>query len=159
PRKVDMSSITRMSASSSGVIPRYRRSFFISEFSILQLLKNLITEPPPLSTQPLFAAHLEEQFGDTYAQCQGALLRWGPKNGNPGGEAMMTEQTMNPTFNARNYDVFAGLDVDKRSLTVTFTDWRQSIKSVHMSYSAEHLLRYVDRQFPKQRIAFVYEAG
>lgn len=72
---------------------------------------------------------------------------------------MMTEQTMNPTFNARNYDVFAGLDVDKRSLTVTFTDWRQSIKSVRMSYSAEHLLRYVDRQFPKQRIAFVYEAG
>ena len=62
-------------------------------------------------------------------------------------------------FNPRLYDVFAGLDVDKRSIVVTFTDWRQSVKSIRMPYSSQHLIGYVRKHFPKKRIAFVYEAG
>jgi transposase len=62
-------------------------------------------------------------------------------------------------FNARKYDIFAGLDVDKRSIMVTFTNWRQWVGSLRIPYSSEHLLRYVRKHFPKRRIAFVYEAG
>ena len=51
----------------------------------------------------------------------------------------MTAQTIS-AFNARNYDVFAGLDVDKRSIAVTFIDWRQVVKSLRMPYSSEYPL-------------------
>jgi len=71
----------------------------------------------------------------------------------------MTSQKTVSTFDPRHYDVFAGMDVDKRSIVVTFTDWEQSEKSIRMPYSSEHLLGYVRKHFPKKRIAFVYEAG
>src|SRR5580765_924436 len=71
----------------------------------------------------------------------------------------MTMQTRVSGIDPRSYDVFAGLDVDKRSIVATFTDWGQSEKSLRMLYNSEHLLNYVRRHFPNQRIAFVYEAG
>ncbi len=71
----------------------------------------------------------------------------------------MTMQTRVSGIDPRSYDVFAGLDVDKRSIVATFTDWGQSEKSLRMPYNSEHLLNYVRRHFPNQRIAFVYEAG
>ena len=43
------------------------------------------------------------------------------------------------TFIPRDYDVFSGLDVDKRSISVTFTDHDRFLKSLRMPYSAEHL--------------------
>ena len=63
------------------------------------------------------------------------------------------------TFVASDYDVFAGLDVDKRSISVTFTGHQGFIRSLRMPYSAEHLLNYVHKHFPSQKVAFVYEAG
>src|ERR687891_1893380 len=63
------------------------------------------------------------------------------------------------TFVASDYDVFAGLDVDKRSISVTFTSHQGFIRSLCMPYSAEHLLNYVHKHFPGQKVAFVYEAG
>src|SRR5918996_6292516 len=63
------------------------------------------------------------------------------------------------TFVAADYDVFAGLDVDKRSISVTFTGHQGFIRSLHMPYNAEHLLNYVHKHFPSQKVAFVYEAG
>jgi transposase len=58
-----------------------------------------------------------------------------------------------------NYDVFAGLDVDKKSMAVIFTDHQQLRQSLRLPYSAAQLLSYVRKHFAQQRVAFVYEAG
>jgi transposase len=63
------------------------------------------------------------------------------------------------TFIPQDYDVFAGLDVDKRSISATFSDHQGSQKSVRMPYSAEHLLNHVRKHFGDQKVAFAYEAG
>ena len=63
------------------------------------------------------------------------------------------------TFIPRDYDVFAGLDVDKRSIAITFTDHGTMRKSLKLPYSASQLLNYTGKHFPGQRVAFVYEAG
>ncbi len=44
------------------------------------------------------------------------------------------------TFIPRDYDVFAGLDVDKKSISVTFTDHQGLLKSMRMPYSVDHFL-------------------
>lgn len=63
------------------------------------------------------------------------------------------------TFVPRDYDVFAGLDVDKRSISVTFTDHQGLIRSLRMPYNIEHLVNHVRKHFADQKVAFVYEAG
>jgi len=63
------------------------------------------------------------------------------------------------TFIPRDYDVFAGLDVDKRSISVTFTDHQGFLKSLRMPYSVGHLLSHVRKHFPDKKVAFAYEAG
>jgi transposase len=63
------------------------------------------------------------------------------------------------TFIPRDYDVFGGLDVDKKSMAVTFTDHGTMRKSFKLPYSASALLNYTRKHFPGQRVAFVYEAG
>ncbi len=63
------------------------------------------------------------------------------------------------TFRPRDYDVFAGLDVDHHSIAATFTDHDRLLQSLRLSYSAAQLLNYVRKHFPGQRLAFVYEAG
>jgi transposase len=63
------------------------------------------------------------------------------------------------TFIPRDYNVFAGLDVDKRSISVTFTDHQGFLKSLRMPYSVEHLLSHVRKHFPDKKVAFAYEAG
>ena len=63
-------------------------------------------------------------------------------------------------FIPQDYDVFAGLDVDKKSISVTFSSHQQGfIRSLHMPYSVEHLLKHVRKNFAGQKVAFVYEAG
>ena len=63
-------------------------------------------------------------------------------------------------FIPREYDVFAGLDVDKRSISVTFSNHQQGfIRSLHMPYGVENLLKHVRKHYPDQKVAFVYEAG
>jgi len=57
------------------------------------------------------------------------------------------------------FDIFAGLDVDKKSMATTFTDHGTLFKSLRLPYSSTQLLNYVDKYFPGQRIAFAYEAG
>jgi transposase len=58
------------------------------------------------------------------------------------------------TFIPRDYDVFAGLDVDKKSISVSFTDHQGFLKSMRMPYSVEHLVNHV-----RKKVAFAYEAG
>lgn len=59
----------------------------------------------------------------------------------------------------RDYDIFGGLDVDKKSIAVTFTDHGTMRKSLKLPYSASQLLNYTGKHFPGQRVVFVYEAG
>ncbi|MGH7930457.1 MAG: IS110 family transposase [Candidatus Binatia bacterium] len=63
------------------------------------------------------------------------------------------------TFIPRDYDIFAGLDVDKRSISVTFADHQGALKSLRMPYSVEHLVNHVRKHFANQKVAFAYEAG
>ena len=62
-------------------------------------------------------------------------------------------------FVPREYEVFAGLDVDHHSIAVTFTDHGRLRQSLRLPYSAPQLLNYVQKHFPGQRLAFAYEAG
>jgi transposase len=71
----------------------------------------------------------------------------------------MTNPAQISSFIARDYDVFGGLDVDKKSMAVTFTDHGSMQKSFKLPYSASQLLSYTRKHFPGQRVAFVYEAG
>ncbi len=71
----------------------------------------------------------------------------------------MTVQSRISTFIPQDYQVFSGLDVDKGSIAVTFSDHKQLLESMRLPYSSEHLLNYVSKHFPDQRVAFVYEAG
>lgn len=64
-----------------------------------------------------------------------------------------------PVFVPREYEVFAGLDVDHHSIAATFTDHDGLMQSLRLPYSARQLLNYVRKQFPAQRLAFAYEAG
>jgi transposase len=63
------------------------------------------------------------------------------------------------SFIPTDFDVFAGLDVDKKSIAATFTNHQALIRSLRMPYSVEHLLNHVRNHFADQKIAFVYEAG
>src|SRR5262249_1721527 len=63
------------------------------------------------------------------------------------------------SFIPGDYDVFTGLDVSKKSMSVTFTNHQGFIRSLNMPHKVEPLLHYVRKHFPDQKIAFVYEAG
>lgn len=67
----------------------------------------------------------------------------------------MSEQNFMP----RDFDIFGGLDVDKRKIAVTFMDHAGVLQSFSMPYRAEHLLTYVRKHFAGKRVAFAYEAG
>ena len=72
----------------------------------------------------------------------------------------MTRANSTTTFNPNHYQVLVGLDVDKRSMSATFAaEGDRLMKSHRLPYSSAHLLNYVDKHYPYQRIAFVYEAG
>ena len=57
------------------------------------------------------------------------------------------------------HEVFAGLDVDKKSMSVVFTDHQGTMRALRMANSVTPLLNYVRKHFPERRVAFAYEAG
>lgn len=59
----------------------------------------------------------------------------------------------------QEYDIFIGMDVDKRSIVLTQVDHLGIEKSVSMPHSPQQVLSYVGKHLPGQRIAFVYETG
>ncbi|HEU5238615.1 MAG TPA: IS110 family transposase [Pyrinomonadaceae bacterium] len=69
-----------------------------------------------------------------------------------------TTRTSNRIIPAQ-FEVFAGLDVDKKSIAATFSDHGTLSKSLRLPYSVTQLLNYVNKHFADKRIAFVYEAG
>jgi len=66
---------------------------------------------------------------------------------------------INERFTAQQYDVFAGLDVHKKSIAATFLEQTGEIKQVNMPYNTERLFKFVQNHYPDKRIAFVYESG
>jgi transposase len=71
----------------------------------------------------------------------------------------MTIQRIACKFIPRDYDVFAGLDVDKKSMSVVFADHQGALRALRMAHQATPLLNYVRKHYPGQRVAFAYEAG
>jgi len=71
----------------------------------------------------------------------------------------MTQAAPISSIIPRDYDIFGGLDVDKKSMAVTFRDHGTMRKSLKLPYSASQLLNYTRKHFPGQRVAFGYEAG
>lgn len=57
------------------------------------------------------------------------------------------------------FDVFLGMDVDKRSIVGLLVDHAGVEQSVRMPYDATTLQGYLARHCPGQRVAMVYEAG
>src|SRR5213075_349108 len=75
------------------------------------------------------------------------------------GATTMTIQIEGRRFIPREYDVFAGLDVDKKSMSVTFADHAGSQRALRMAHEVTPLLNYVRKHYAGQRVAFAYEAG
>lgn len=71
----------------------------------------------------------------------------------------MTAQRQSSLFVPRDYEIFAGLDVDKGSIAVTFTDHGTLVRSLRIPATAEHLLNYTRKHFAGRQLAFAYEAG
>jgi len=57
------------------------------------------------------------------------------------------------------YDIFFGLDVDKKSAAITILDHEQKLKSLTVPNNAEMLINYTKKHFSGKRVAFAYEAG
>ena len=59
----------------------------------------------------------------------------------------MKEQNFVP----REFDIFGGLDVDKKTIAVTFMNHQGVLQSFSVPYRAEHLLSYVSKHFAGRR--------
>lgn len=59
----------------------------------------------------------------------------------------------------RHYDVFAGMDVDKKTIVATFLDHGEKMKSIRIPCDTENLMNYVNKHYAGQRVAFGYEVG
>jgi transposase len=82
--------------------------------------------------------------------------------------ASMKENTRRPQMNNQQkyftvkpieFDLFCGMDVDKKSISITFISHDGFIKSFKIPYDSANLIAYVRRRYADKRIAFVYEAG
>ncbi len=60
---------------------------------------------------------------------------------------IQSHQSQVVTFIPHQYEIFAGLDVDKHSIAVTFTDHTRLLKSLRLPYSSEQLLNYTRKHF------------
>lgn len=68
--------------------------------------------------------------------------------------------TQNQTgYRAADYDVFVGIDVDKKSFAVTFKDHLDMSYSKKMPAEPEHLHNYIKNHFSGKEVLCVYEAG
>ena len=72
---------------------------------------------------------------------------------------MKQEHPGMPSICPRDFDLFAGLDVDKHSLATTVMKHEALVKSMKMPYDPNALIQYLAKHFGGQRIALVYEAG
>jgi len=71
----------------------------------------------------------------------------------------MKEKQESSGFIPREYDVFTGMDVDKKSIAITFINHEGERRSLKIPYNTEQLIRYINKHYSGQRVAFAYEAG
>jgi len=64
-----------------------------------------------------------------------------------------------PSICPRDFDLFAGLDVDKHSVATTVLKHEALVKSMKMPYDPNAFVQYLAKHFAGKRIALVYEAG
>lgn len=57
------------------------------------------------------------------------------------------------------FDLFVGMDVDKKNVAITIMDHQQIIKSQNIPYDPESIANYFSREYKRMKLAFVYEAG
>lgn len=57
------------------------------------------------------------------------------------------------------YDIFIGMDVDKKSISFTVYNHKEKLRSMKISYRAEALMNYANKHFSNKRIVFAYEVG
>ena len=62
-------------------------------------------------------------------------------------------------INQKVYDVVIGLDVDKRSFSITCLDDQNLKKQLRIPASSSKLLNYARNHFPDKRLLFAYETG
>lgn len=65
----------------------------------------------------------------------------------------------NLTINPIDFDIFVGMDVDKKSICLTTLDHRGNEKPLKIPYSSANLISYLQRRFAGKRIALAYEVG
>ena len=71
----------------------------------------------------------------------------------------MLVQSNQRSYCPTEFDIFLGMDVDKKSIDFTCSDSKRIIRSVHIPNHSDHLVSYVRRHFPDQKVLFAYEAG
>ena len=62
-------------------------------------------------------------------------------------------------FNLNDFEVFCGMDVSKKSISLTFLTIDGSMRSLKLPYDSSAVMNYMRRHYPGKRVAFVYEAG
>lgn len=65
----------------------------------------------------------------------------------------------NYDYKPSDFEVFAGMDVSKKSNSVTFYSWDGFLRSIKMPYESAAVINYVRKHIPDKAVAFVYEAG
>lgn len=69
----------------------------------------------------------------------------------------MTQTRTN--YSSAGYDVYVGIDVDKKSFATTFKDAADMSYSKQMPAEPAHLHNYIKKHFSGRRVLCVYEAG
>ncbi len=72
---------------------------------------------------------------------------------------MSNDSTLARKLQPQDYDVFVGMDVDKRSIALTQVDHLGLERSVTMPHEGPVLLSYLEKHLRGRRVACVYEAG
>lgn len=62
-------------------------------------------------------------------------------------------------INPLDFDIFVGMDVDKKSICLTTLDHQGNEKPLKMPYNSSNLIAYLNRHFGDKRIALAYEVG
>lgn len=66
---------------------------------------------------------------------------------------------MTQNYLSKNYDVFIGIDVDKKNFSFTVSDHNTMSKSKTIPSQPEQLYNYVKKRFADKKMLFAYEAG
>lgn len=71
----------------------------------------------------------------------------------------MKEVQESSGFLPSDYDVFSGLDVDKKSISATFLEHNGNMRAIRIPHDVKNLIGYVTHHYSRQSVAFAYEAG